>query len=64
MTEMLHRTLTLERAEELVEELGFVGVVDLVCLIASKMDGSLECVGPRVNVRIKKRPTPKKGKPS
>lgn len=62
MTVMLNKTLTLARAEELVKELGFLGVVDLVTLIASKMDGTLKCVSPRVVVHIKQLPRQKKQK--
>ena len=52
----LTKTLTVARAEELVKELGFLGIVDLVTFMAERMDGGMECKGPRVLVKIKVRP--------
>ncbi len=56
----LNKALNDERAQALVEELGFLGICDLVQLMAERMDGSIECVGPRIVVKIKKRPRPKR----
>ena len=56
----LKRDLELARARELVAELGFLGIVDLVQLMAAAMDGTIKCDGPRVVVWIKKRPRLKK----
>jgi len=56
----LKNGLTLERARELVKELGFLGIVDLVTVLAESIDGAIECkVPPRVFVQIKKRPKTK-----
>jgi hypothetical protein len=56
----LKQGLTAERATALVEELGFVGIVDLVRVCAEAIDGSLDCTGPRFSIRIKARPKPKR----
>lgn len=56
----LNKTLTKERAVELVNELGFLGICDLVQLLAVNMKGTLECDGPLIHVKIKRKPRAKK----
>lgn len=56
----LNKELTEARACELVTELGVLGVVDLLYLIAEKMDGAMSLKGQRVSIVIKARPKPKK----
>lgn len=51
----LNQELSPGRAKQLLKELGFLGIVDLVTLMAIGMDGSIEASGPRVVVKIKKR---------
>lgn len=60
----LTKTLTEERARELIKELGFLGIVDLLQLMSETMDGALECTGPRVIVKIKRRPRVKTTRPA
>ena len=55
----LQKTLTHERAVELLGELGFLGVVDLVALMAEGMNGSIECESERYIVKIKRKPRPR-----
>ncbi len=56
----LLKTLDQERAVELVTELGFLGIVDLVTLLSHCISGSIDAVGDRVVVKIKKPPRVKK----
>ena len=54
--------LTQECAVELLDELGFLGICDLVTLMAAAMEGSVECESERILVKIKRRPRVKKTK--
>lgn len=55
-------SLTEERAKVLVEELGFLGICDLVCLMASTMNGGISLKDGRVFVQIKPRKATRKVK--
>lgn len=54
--------LTEERAKTLVDELGFLGVCDLVRLIASTINGSISLKDGRVFVQVKRLRKPQKVK--
>lgn len=50
-----HPDLTQARAAELVKELGFLGICDLVHVLAEDMDGSIELKGHGIQITIKNR---------
>lgn len=60
----LLESMTEERAKALTDELGFLGICDLVHYLAPQTHGSLEMVSPLAIVKIRKRPRPKKGSKS
>lgn len=55
----LSKELDRDRAIAILDELGFLGVVDLVGLLASVMTGSLSAENERFIVKIKKLRKPK-----
>lgn len=64
-SKFLSEVMTDEKADELIDELGFLGLVDLVTRLSERMTGGLCCRDGRVTVEIKplrkKKPAKKVG---